>query len=130
MRLYKPFDPIEPGETDNFAIDFGPDMGGDSFAASSPTTWSCALAPYQTATDPSPSSRILSVSTATTIEAADPVSGQLLTKSGMFSIASIGTMPATADGGTYVLEATVNTLSGRVLKLSATVLCSQTAGPN
>ena len=120
MRLATLFDPIEVGEIDNFAFDFTADMGAATIVS---TSWTCALAPFQTATDPAPQSRVLSVSTQTTIQLQFPADGSLQTHTGFFSIASIGDMPATAAGGTYILEATASLSDGRVLKLNSTVLC-------
>src|SRR3974377_130058 len=102
MRLPTPFDPIEVGEIDNFAFDFTADMGAASMVS---TSWTCALAPFETATDPAPQSRILSVSTQTAIQLRTSTDGSLQTRTGFFSVASIGGMPITAAGGTYVLEA-------------------------
>ncbi|HUC70357.1 MAG TPA: hypothetical protein VMS01_04115 [Stellaceae bacterium] len=121
MRLTTPFDPIEPGETDNFAFDFTADMGAATLAG---TTWTCALAPYQTASDPAAGSRIIATSTATTIAVRDPLTGNLAVKTGFFSVALVGGMPTSAIGATYVLSATVTTSDGRTLVLSSTVLCS------
>jgi hypothetical protein len=119
MRLATPFDPIEIGEIDNFAFDFTADMGAATMIS---TSWTCALAPFQTAADPAPQSRVLSVSAQTSIQlrAAD---GSLQTRDGFFSVAAIGSMPSTAAGGTYILEASAALSDGRVLKLNATVLC-------
>jgi hypothetical protein len=125
MRLPMAFDPIEVGEIDNFAFDFTADVGGSTIAF---TNWTCALAPYQTATDPTPQSRILSASTQTMIQIRSPLDGSLQTMTGFFSVASVGGMPASAVGGTYVLEATANLSDGRVLKLNSTVLCAEPAG--
>jgi hypothetical protein len=121
MRLRTPFDPIEPGEVDNFVFEFTADMGAATIVS---TSWTCALAPYQTATDLSPQSRILSASAQTVIQIRDPLTGALLTKTGFFSVAQIGGMPTSAIGATYVLEATVVTSDGRTLTLNSTVLCS------
>src|SRR5215471_4334722 len=120
MRLATPFDPIEIGEIDNFAFDFTSDIGAATMVS---TSWTCALAPYQTATDPAPQSRVLSVSAQTAIQLRSSVDGSLQTRLGSFSVASIGGMPASAAGGTYILEATANLSDGRVLKLNATVQC-------
>jgi hypothetical protein len=120
MRLATPFDPIELGEIDNFAFDFTADMGAGTLVS---TDWTCALAPFQTATDPAPQSRVLSVSTQTTIQVRAPTDGSLQTRTGFFSVATIGGMPTTAAGGTYILEATAALSDGRVLKLNSTVLC-------
>jgi hypothetical protein len=120
MRLATPFDPIEVGEIDNFAFDFTADMGAASIVS---TSWICTLAPYQTATDPAPQSRVLATSAMTAIEVRSPIDGSLQRRSGFFSVASIGGMPSAAAGGTYILEATVVLDDGRVLKLNATVLC-------
>jgi len=120
MRLATPFDPVEIGEIDNFAFDFTADMGAASIVS---TSWICTLAPYQTATDPAPQSRVLAASAVTAIEVRSPIDGSLQKRSGFFSVASIGGMPISAAGGIYILEATAVLDDGRVLKLNATVLC-------
>ena len=120
MRIATPFDPIEVGEADNFAFDFTADMGAASIIS---TTWTCRLAPYQTVIDPVPQSRILSVSIQPAILMRSPVDGSLQTRMGSFSAALVGGMPASAAGGTYILEATANLSDGRVLKLHSTVQC-------
>ncbi len=120
MRLATPFDPIDVDEIDNFAFDFTADMGASSIVS---TSWTCALAPYQTATDPAPQSRVLAASVQTAIEVRSPVDGLLRTREGFFSVASIGGMPNSAAGCTYVLEATAILDDGRVLKLNSMVLC-------
>ena len=125
IRLATPFDPIEIGEIDTFAFDFTADMGALTMVA---TTWSCALAPFQTAIDPAPQSRVLSVSTQTSIQLRAPADGALQTRTGFFSVASIGGMPTTAAGATYILEASAALSDGRILKLNATVLC-KSPGP-
>lgn len=121
MRLPAAFDPIEVNEVDNFAFDFTADVGAAMIVA---TSWTCALAPYQTAIDPTPQSRVRAVSVQTLIQLRSPLDGSLQTRVGFFSVASIGGMPASAIGGTYVLEATANLGDGRVLKLNSTVLCA------
>jgi hypothetical protein len=120
MRLPQAFDPIEPGEVDNFAFDFTLDIGGAAIAS---TSWSCQLAPGQTATDPAPQSRVLSTQAQTAIAVRSPLDGSLVIKTGFFSVASIGGMPSSAGGATYILEATANLSDGRVLKLNSTVQC-------
>jgi len=122
MRIATPFDPIEVGEIDNFVFDFTADMGAATIVS---TSWTCQLAPYQPAQifDPAPASRVLSVAPQTTVQVRTATDGSLRTKTGCFSVASIGEMPASASGGTYILEATVNLSDGRVLKLNSTVLC-------
>jgi hypothetical protein len=59
-----------------------------------------------------------------TIHVRSPVDDSLQTRSGVFSVGLIGGMPASAVGGTYILEATANLSDGRVLKLNATVQCA------
>lgn len=125
MRLPAAFDPIEANEIDNFAFDFTADMGAATMLS---TSWTCALAPYQTAIDPTAQARILSASAQTLIQLRSPLDGSLQTRTGFFSVASVGGMPASAIGGTYVLEATANLSDGRVLKLNSTVLCAP-SGP-
>jgi hypothetical protein len=120
MRLPTPFGPIEIGEIDNFAFDFTADMGPAAIVS---TSWTCALAPYQTAADPLPQARVLSVSAQTAILVRSPVDGSLQTRVGFFSVGVIGGMPASAAGATYILEATANLTDGRILKLNAMVQC-------
>ena len=121
MRLPTPFDPIEVGEIDNFAFDFTADVGAATIAS---TSWTCMMAPYQTATDPSPQSRVLSTAVTTMVQVRSPLSGSLETKTGFFSVASVGNMPASAVGGTYIVEATAVLSDGRTLKLNSTILCA------
>lgn len=120
MRIVTSFDPIEVGELDNFAFDFTADVGDAAIAS---TAWVCALAPYQTAVDPAPQSRIISVSAQSAIRVRSPVNGSLQIREGSFSVALVGGMPPSAAGATYILEATVNLSDGRVLKLNATLEC-------
>jgi hypothetical protein len=120
MRIATPFDPIEVGEIDLFAFDFTPDMG---IAAIESTNWTCVLAPYQTAIDPAPQSRIMSVSVQSAILLRSPVDNSLQTRAGAFSTAVIGGMPLTAAGATYIVEATATLSDGRVLKLNTTLQC-------
>jgi hypothetical protein len=121
MRLPVAFDPIEVNEIDNFAFEFTADVGAATIVS---TNWTCRLAPFQTATDPTPQARILTVSAPTMIQLRSPLDGSLQTRTGAFSVAAVGGMPASAVGGTYVLEATANLSDGRVLKLNSTVLCA------
>jgi hypothetical protein len=121
MRLAMAFDPIEVGEVDNFAFDFTADVGAASIAS---TNWTCSLASYQTATDPAPQARILSARAQTLLQVRSPLDGSLQTMTGFFSVASVGGMPASAIGGTYILEATADLTDGRVLKLNSTVQCA------
>jgi hypothetical protein len=120
MRIVTPFDPIEIGEIDNFVFDFTADVGAATIVS---TAWTCTLAPYQTAIDPAPQSRVLAVSVQTAIQVCSPLDRSLQIRAGAFSVGSVGGMPMSAAGGTYILEATANLSDGRVLKLSATVLC-------
>jgi hypothetical protein len=124
MRLPQAFDPIETGEIDNFAFDFTADIGAATMLS---TSWTCSLAPYQTATDPTPQARVLATSVATLIQLRSPLDGSLQIRAGFFSVATVGGMPASASGATYVLEATANLSDGRVLKLNSTVLCAPTS---
>jgi hypothetical protein len=120
MRIATSFDPIEVGEIDYFAFDFTPDIGAATIAS---TSWTCTLSPYETAVDPAPQSRVLSVYPQTAIQVRSPLDASLQTRSGAFSVGLIGGMPVSAAGGIYVLEATADLSDGRVLKLNATVQC-------
>jgi hypothetical protein len=120
MRLVTPFDPIEVGEFDNFAFDFTADVGAATIAS---TSWTCQLSGFAAASDPAPQSRIVAAAPQTQILVRSPVDGSLATKTGAFSVALVGGMPAAAAGGTYILEATAMLSDGRTLKLNSTVLC-------
>jgi hypothetical protein len=120
MRVATPFDPIEVGEIDLFAFDFTPDSGTATIES---TTWVCALAPHQTATDPTPQLRIMSVAAQPAILLRSSVDGSLQTRRGAFSTAVIGGMPFSAAGATYIVEATANLSDGRVLKLNTALQC-------
>src|SRR5215831_20537978 len=93
MRIVTPFDPIEVGEIDNFAFDFTADVGAATILS---TNWTCVLAPYQTAVDPAPQSRVLSASPQTSVQLRSSMDGSLQTRLGSFSVALIGGMPASA----------------------------------
>ena len=120
MRITTPFTPIEIGEVNYFAFDFTPDVGAATIVS---TSWNCALGPYETAIDPTPQSRVFSVSPQTAIQVRSPMDESLQTRTGAFSVGLIGGMPASAAGGIYILEATANLSDGRVLKLNSTVQC-------
>lgn len=125
MRLSTPFSPLAPNEVDSFCFDFTPDVGE---AIPTSTSWTCALAPGQSAgVDPTPQNRILSAGLQTTLVVTDPLTEQPLTKTGAFSVALVGTMPSSADGSTYVLTAAMTLSDTRMLVLSSVVLCSSTA---
>jgi hypothetical protein len=123
MRLPMAFSPIEVGEIDNFAFDLTADAGSATIVS---TSWICTLAPFQTAIDEMPQARILATRAETIIQLRSPLDGSLHTRRGCFSLATVGGMPASAIGATYVLEATAALSDGRVLKLNSTVQC---AGP-
>lgn len=120
MRVPIAFDPIEVGEVDNFAFDFTPDVGSATIVS---TNWTCTLAPFQTGTDAMPQTRILTARPENIIQLRSPIDGTLQIRTGAFSVATIGGMPASAIGTSYVLEATATLSDGRVLKLNSTVLC-------
>jgi hypothetical protein len=66
---------------------------------------------------------VLSVSVQSAIQVRSPVDGSPQIRVGSFSVALIGGIPASAAGGTYILEATANLSDGRGLKLNAAVQC-------
>ena len=110
MRITTPFAPIEIGEADYFAFDFTPDAGAATIVS---TSWDCALGPYETAIDPTPQSRVFSVSSQTAIQIRSPMDGSLQMRTGAFSVGLIGGMPASAAGGNYILiEATASLSDG------------------
>jgi hypothetical protein len=118
MRLTEAFEALEVSEFDDFAFDFSANMGT---AAMISTSWTCALAPLQQATDPNPQSRVISAAVQTTIQILK--AGVLRPVQGNFSVARIGGMPASAAGGVYILDATANLSDGRILRLNSTVQC-------
>lgn len=121
MRILQAFDPLEVGEIDSFVFDFTSDIGNASMLS---TSWTALFINNQIATDPNPQNIVLGSSVATSFAIRSPIDGLVTTKTGFFSIASIGGMPSTAQGGTYILEATLNLSDGRILKLNSTVICA------
>jgi hypothetical protein len=122
MKLDKPFTAIEVGEIDNFAFDFTRDVGDEDIVA---CQWSCRLAPFSQGADMNPETRVpsgpLPPQHTLPFRADD---GSLQYKSGFFAVASVGPMPASAAGATYILEA-VAFLSGgtRQIALNSTLQC-------
>jgi hypothetical protein len=124
VHLITAFDPIAPGEWDNFAFNFTNDVGAAAIGA---TSWTCVVRtpPPGGGIDPAPQAHIGAVYAQTQIGA---VQGPLLVPlppgsvgvlSGAFSVARVGGFAAAAAGATYTLEATVQTSDGRTLDLSA-----------
>ncbi len=121
MRLPTSFSPIEYNEIDTFAFDFTAEVGSATILS---TNWTCKFAPFQTATDPAPQIRILAATTEEAVQLRSPLDGSLQTKTGSFSVATVGGFPTSAIGATYILEATVHLSDGRVLSLNSTVQCA------
>ena len=108
MYVQQDFDPIEPGETDVFTIEFTADLAvGQSLVSSS---WTCAVDNTITGktVDATPSARIAGSSTITSI--------------GNRWFAN-QTFTGMVDGNTYILQATVTTSDGRTLQRYSHVLC-------
>jgi hypothetical protein len=126
VKLRTPFAPIVPGEIDDFAFDHTPDMGNSTLTSA---TWTCAFAPR--GHDPAPQSRILATRMATRINVRSPIDGTLQMRSGYFTIATVGNVPASAAGGTYTLEVQVDVTDPdghvRELDLSADIPCQAMA---
>lgn len=125
MRLSRPFDPIEPGETDLFVFDFTGDCGEAEIVSA---VWTCTLGPNQAAGfDPAPQSRILETMVEGILQVPDPLTGVPVTRNGKYAVALVGGMPPSALGATYVLEAVATLNDGRVIAYNATLPCSSTA---
>jgi hypothetical protein len=122
MHLAKPFDPISPGEWDNFGFNFTPDLGTASIVA---TNWTCTLKQAGAIVDPLPQSHVAAAYAQTQIGTAEgpllfPMPPEVaVVLSGAFSVARIGGFTAAQAGATYTLAATVQTSDGRTLTLSA-----------
>jgi hypothetical protein len=122
------FGPIAPGANDWFAFDFTAAVGAATIMS---TSWTCALRPLQTVTDPQPQMHILAPATATTVIAiyepaeapgwpgvAAPPQGWAVAR-GSCSVALVGGFGPGTAGAFYELTATVVTSDGRTLTLSA-----------
>lgn len=118
-RLNRPFDPLRSGEVDVFAFDFTSDIGNSYING---TSWTCQLVVPNLTVDPDPQSRVLGVYVQQSALIRNP-DGSTSTIAGNFSLATIGNLPDTAIGATYVVEATATLADGRILKLSATLPC-------
>src|SRR5215472_29004 len=124
MHIAKPFDPIAPGEWDNFGFNFTPDVGA---AAISSTSWACAVktAPPGGAVDPAPQAHVAAAYAQTQIGTDEgplvfPMPPDVaVILFGAFSVARVGGFTAAQAGATYTLAATVQTSDGRTLSLSA-----------
>jgi hypothetical protein len=122
MQLRTPFDPIAPGEWDNFAFNFGEDLAGASIVA---TTWVCTLRPLQTVVDAAPQAHVASAFAQSQLvidegALAFPMPPNVpVTIYGAFSVARVGGFLPSQAGATYRLAATVVTSDGRTLSLSA-----------
>jgi hypothetical protein len=124
MRISRPFDPLAPGEYDNFAFDFTADIGAAAIAS---TSWTCAVktAAPGGVVDPAPQSHVIAAYVQTQIGSGggpltfpvQPDVAVLLT--GAFSVARIGGFLPGQAGATYTLAATAVTSDGRTLTLSA-----------
>ncbi|MGA8731213.1 MAG: hypothetical protein WB608_20820 [Terracidiphilus sp.] len=121
MRLPTSFSPIEVNEIDNFAFDFTAEVGSEAILS---TSWSCKIGPFQTATDETPQARIIQTTVEPSVQLRSSLDGSLQTKTGFFSVATVGGFPISAIGATYILEATVYLSDGRILSVSSTVQCA------
>jgi hypothetical protein len=122
VKLTSRFDPISPGEVDDFSFDFTADMGGSELTSAA---WTVSFTPQ--GGDHDAQSRLLGSRVATRIYTRSVEDGSLTLRSGFFAIATIGDLPQSAVGGTYTLEAlaTVTDQDGgvRYLELSADLPC-------
>ena len=75
------------------------------------------------ASDLVPQARVITTWPATRIYVVNPMSNVLEQFDGAYTLAAIGTMPASAIGGVYTLTAVVNLSDTRILQVSARVLC-------
>ena len=136
MHLVTPFDPIAPGEWDNFAFDFTADVGA-AIPGPGPgiisTSWTCSVRtpPAGGVTgsgpviDPAPQGHVAAVYAQAQIGVEEgpllvplpPETMGVLT--GAFSVARVGGFALAAAGATYTLAAIVLTSDGRTLSLSA-----------
>lgn len=123
MRIPRPFSPLEPGETDNFVFDFTGDQGNANPAT---VAFTCSLSSGTDTTvaqDPSPNSRVLSSIIQTTLYVRSPITNVVTVRTGCFAVASVGGLPTTAVGATYVLEAQMTFSDGRTVSYNSTFLC-------
>jgi hypothetical protein len=107
VHVGKNFDPIEPGETDVFSFDFTFELSdGETITG---TSWTCALSK---GSDALPASRLSGAAQVT-----NPVIN------GSERTCSSQLVSDMQNENTYLLEATVETSTGRVLKRCAYVRC-------
>lgn len=95
MYAGQDFSYIEPGETDNFSIDFEPRLASGETLVSS--DWACSLVPNSNGNDTTPSDRLNGTST---------INGSISSQS----------ITNCLVGNYYLVEATVITSAGRTLK--------------
>lgn len=108
---FPPFSTLEVGEIDNFVFDFTTEVGTASIIY---TVWTLSLRPLQTATDPDPQSHILPFGNPTSLEIRLQ-NDTIQTLYGAFAVAQVGPCPASAAGGTYIIDAQAHLTDGRVI---------------
>lgn len=108
MYLGQDYDPIEPGETDIFTIEFSEELA-PGITISAPV-WTCAVASTLTGftADPTPANRLAGLANVTAY------GGRTFTNQAFTGMIA---------GNNYILQATVTTSDGRTLQRYSHVLC-------
>ena len=112
MYVGQDFDPMQPGETDRFSIEFTDDL--KTGQTLSTAVWTCTLLTTLAGStpDPSPQDRLLGAAsfiTATLYGTTRTVTTQMIQNM--------------IDGNKYLLQATVTTSDGRTLQRYSHVVC-------
>ena len=122
MRLPTSFSPIEVNEIDNFAFDFTADVGSGGILS---TSWSCKIAPFQTATDEAPSKEeILQATVEPLVQLRSSLNGSLQAKAGFFQLQRSEDFRHRQSARRISSKQLSGSSDGRVLSLSSTVQCA------
>ena len=119
MKLAEAWSPIQVGDERDIGIDFAPDAGG---AYILDVLWTCRLTRFSEGFDPDPQSRVLSMSAqmSTFVRRQD---GSVVPEFGVFAVARVGGMPASAAGATYIFDAKVYLSDGQQISHNSTMQC-------
>ena len=120
----RPFDPLAALSLDTFGFDLTADAGGATIVLNE---WSASFDPDSTqAFDDVPQGRIITTWSPTTIHMTNPLDNTQQAINGTFTLAMIGTCPASAVGGTYTIVAHIIMSDTREWFISSSFLCTET----
>lgn len=121
-RSLRPFEAIAVGETDWCGFDITADADGASVVS---TEWTCEVSSLSPrGTDPAPQDRVLRFQTQSALTILVGSGNTQITKTGLFALVELGTIPSTAAHSNYLLTCKTTYDDGRILESSALIPCT------